>query len=186
MFTFFTLDVLLKLLQANMLEEPSTEQGGNQNHTVNSRALPSSVAGNTLAMTSATAAIAKSRTWRWLLHFGAWYHALRFMRRDVSAPPLFHHYSRRKIYTHSLLSQLSVRTFSKDPAATIIRAVCLPCWWINGKSLPTLQRFCSLHDVVLMKEARGSSEISIYLPDYTASPSRRLVQQSRHTYVNLL
>jgi hypothetical protein len=71
MFTFFTWDVLLKLLQPNMLEEPSTEQGGNQNQRMNSRALPSSVAGNTLAVTSATAAIAKSRTCRWLLYFGA-------------------------------------------------------------------------------------------------------------------
>ena len=71
MFTFFTLAVLPSLLQANMLEEPSTEQGGNQNHSMNSRALPSSVAANTLAVTSGTAAIAKSRTSRWLLHFGA-------------------------------------------------------------------------------------------------------------------
>jgi len=62
MVTFFTLDVLLTLLLVNMLEEPSTEQGGNQNHSMNSRALPSSVARNTQAVTSATAAIAKSRT----------------------------------------------------------------------------------------------------------------------------
>jgi len=126
MFTFFTLDVLLQLLQANMLEEPSTEQGGNQNHSTNSRALPSSVAGNTSGEVSYCC---HSKIANLTLVAAFWsvipcseVHA----QRRFSAP-LFHNYSRHNICTNTLLSQLSVRTFSKDPAATDLRAVCLPC-----------------------------------------------------------